>query len=564
MKDVIIVDCISSGVNFIRDILNMGYNPVILELKPNSDDVKAYKEKMDLEYDEIDCLYELVYEKETYGETLEFVKKMDPLLVIPGSERGVVLANKLAYDLDLVGNPVANLDAMTLKHKMQKKIARAGLRNIRGKRISSAEDGVEYFNNKSFEKVVLKPVHDSEPANVRICSTEEEIIENVNDLLTRKDIFGEDIEDIIIQEFIDGDEYIINTASNNGIHRITTIWKYKKVKTSDGSFIYDALESVNDLSLGEVEMIEYAYDVNDAIGIKYGAVSGEYIIDENGPVLVEVNCHPMGGHLPVDFLDKVSGQHETDSILDSYLKPERFLEKRKEKYNLMAHGALKMFIAPKDLMARSAPIINIAPQLRSHYGIVFEDLISNETFFSKTQDITTSCGLIFLAHEDSSVVNEDIKFLRSVEKNAFKLVLSEESDEIQTINKNVIIEKLKLVIDITEKYGTGLLITDQPVYDVDILQVGLSDIENVKGTFDFVLLNLNESFIKRSDEITVDIIFDIFSYIKVGGLIFIPDTTYKYVPGGRKGVEALVKSLNLKIEVPPYGMKNAVIASKIK
>ena len=48
MKDIIIVDCISSGVNFIRDILNMGYNPVILELKPNSDDVKAYKENMAL------------------------------------------------------------------------------------------------------------------------------------------------------------------------------------------------------------------------------------------------------------------------------------------------------------------------------------------------------------------------------------------------------------------------------------------------------------------------------------------------------------------------------------
>ena len=63
MKDIIVVDCISSGVNFIRDILNMGYNPVILELKPDCDDVKAYKQKMELEYDEIDCLYELIYER---------------------------------------------------------------------------------------------------------------------------------------------------------------------------------------------------------------------------------------------------------------------------------------------------------------------------------------------------------------------------------------------------------------------------------------------------------------------------------------------------------------------
>ena len=562
MEDIIVVDCISSGVNFIRDIINMGYNPVILELKPNTSDIKAYKEKMKLEYGEIDYPYELIYERDSYEETLEFVEKINPLLVIPGSERGVVLANKLAYDLDLLGNPIANLEAMTLKHKMQKKIARAGLRHIRGKRISSIEEAVYYFEVKPFDKVVLKPIYDSNPSNVYVCSNKEEIIENVGLLLSKKDMFGNDITEIIIQEYIDGDEYIINTVSNNGIHRITTIWKYNKVINSDGTYVYDSVESINDLSISEAEMIEYAYDVNDAIGIKYGAVNGEYIIDEKGPVLVEVNCHPMGGHLPSEFLDKISGQHETDSILDSYLKPERFLEKRKERYNFVAHGAFKMFIVPKDLMARSAPIINIAPQLRSHYGTVFEDLIENEKFFSKTKDINTSCGLVFLAHEDASIVNDDLKFLRSVEKNAFDLVLSEELDQKHTINKNVIVEKLKLVIDITEKYGTGILISDQHLFDVDILQVGLEDIENIKGTFDFVLVNLNKSFIERSHNITVDIIFHIFSFIKVGGLIFIPDTTYKYVPGGRKGVEALVKSLNLKIEVPPYGMKNAVIASR--
>lgn len=564
MKDIVVVDCISSGVNFIRDIFNMGYNPVILELKPNTSDIKAYEEKMNLAYGEIDYPYELIHERDSYEETLEFVRKIDPLLVIPGSERGVVLANKLAYDLDLLGNPIANIEAMTLKHKMQKKIARAGLRNIRGKRISSIEEAVNYFEVKPFDKVVLKPIYDSNSSNVYICSNKEEIVENVEKLLTKKDMFGKDITELIIQEYIDGEEYIINTVSNNGIHRITTIWKYNKVFKSDGTCVYDSVESINDLSIGEAELIEYAYDVNDAIGIKYGAVNGEYIIDENGPVLVEVNCHPMGVHLPFDFLDKISGQHETDSILDSYLKPERFLEKRRERYNFVTNGAFKMFIVPKDLMARSAPIINIAPELRSHYGTVFEDLVENEKFFSKTEGIDTIGGLVFLAHEDASIVNEDLKFLRSVENNAFDLVLSEELDQKHRINKNIIVEKLKLAIDTTENYGTRILISDQHLFDVNILQVGLEDIENIKGTFDFVLINLNESLIERSHNINVDIIFNIFSLIKVGGLVYIPDTTFKYAPGGRKGVEALVKSLNLKIVIPPYGMKNSIIAFRSK
>ena len=154
---------------------------------------------MNLAYVEIDYPYELIHERDSYEETLEFVRKIDPLLVIPGSERGVVLANKLAYDLDLLGNPIANIEAMTLKHKMQKKIARAGLRHIRGKRISSIEEAVNYFEVKPFDKVVLKPVYDSNSSNVCICSNKEEIIENVEKLLTKKDMFGKDITERLIR-----------------------------------------------------------------------------------------------------------------------------------------------------------------------------------------------------------------------------------------------------------------------------------------------------------------------------------------------------------------------------
>ena len=85
-------------------------------------------------------------------------------------------------------------------------------------------------------------------------------------------------------------------------------------------------------------MVEYAYKVADALEIQYGPVHGEYMIDENGPVLIEVNCRPCGGGMSADFLDRISGQHETDSILDSYLKPTCFFEELQKKYKLHAHG----------------------------------------------------------------------------------------------------------------------------------------------------------------------------------------------------------------------------------
>ena len=97
----------------------------------------------------------------------------------------------------------------------------------------------------------------------------------------------DEIHDLLIQERINGTEYIVNTVSCNGQHRVTLIWKYKKVKTSEGAMIYDTCETVNELNLGEAEMVEYAYDVADALGIQYGPVHGEYMIDEKGPVLIE-------------------------------------------------------------------------------------------------------------------------------------------------------------------------------------------------------------------------------------------------------------------------------------
>ena len=44
--------------------------------------------------------------------------------------------------------------------------------------------------------------------------------------------------------------------------------------------------------------------------------------------------------------------------------------------------------------------------------------------------------------------------------------------------------------------------------------------------------------------------------------IFIPETTYRFIPGQRKGIELLLKALDLRIEVPPYGPIKGVIASK--
>lgn len=559
-RNIIIVECRSTGINYIEDLINRGYNPVVLEVHYGDSEVsQQYHELSVSEYEGIKYDFDMIYEQDTYEATLNEVKKWDPLLVLPGNEGGVVLASKLAHDLGLICNPIENLDAMTLKNEMQAKIAEHGLRSIRGKVIKSTEEAIEFYDSAQLSQVVVKPTYSAGSVSVRICKNKQEMIDAVEELFDMTNLFGSDNTELLVQERIIGDEYIVNTVSCKGRHRVTLVWKYNKIVTSDGANVYDTCETVNELNIGEAEMIEYAYDVADALGIEYGPVHGEYMIDENGPVLIEVNCRPCGGHMSAKFLDKISGQHETDSILDAYLNPERFEEKLKNKYELYEYGALKFFIVPDDILAKSAPVRNISINLKSHVQTSMSDFDENDAkMFFKTQDVDSSCGIVYMAHKDYSEIHKDINFLRNVEKHSFSLILNEETHKPEV---DIDLEFIEKIVKTADKYGTGLFITDQLIKS-DILQISLDEMSDVGGEFDYIIINLNESLVEKSTDDIVKILLECFSMTKNGGMIVIPHTTYNLLDTGRRSMEALLRVLNFKIELPPHGVKNYIVASK--
>ena len=563
MKSIIIVDCISTGINYIGDIINRGFKPVVLELIPAGEDVEAYRKMLNSHYSQIDEKFDIIHEMDTYEETLEAVKKLDPELILPGNEHGVVLATKLSNDLGLLCNSIENLDAMTLKNKMQERLKENGLRYIRGKVISSVDEAIEFYDAENLSQVVLKPIYSAGSSGVKLCSNKDEMINSIDEIFNNKqNYYGESINELLLQERIIGDEYIVNTVSNNGIHRVTLIWKYNKVRTHDGSILYDTAETVNHLNLGEAKMVEYAYQVADAIGIEYGPVHGEFMIDDNGPILIEVNCRPCGGNMSAKFLDKIAGHHETDAILDSYLKPVRFSEKRKERYRLYGHGALKFFSVPHDIVAKSAPVINIGPKLKSYFKSTIEKNFDNAVFYRKTEDLNTVGGVVYLVNESSEILHHDLDFLRNIEKKAFELVLNDEIYEDNPIDEDALLKELEIIVDYAYDYGTSLLITDQFLDNANMMQIGKDEIYDINGEFDYVIVNLNKSLVNMNQFEVIELIFYIFSDIKVGGIVFIPESTCDYIPGKRKGIEAILKTLDLIIEVPPYGINKGVIATR--
>jgi len=563
MRNIIIVQCMSTGKNYVQDIIDRNYNPIILEMKAfgDSEEALAYHEEVKAEYDLIENEFDLIYEKDTYEETLEMVREYNPLLIVAGTEDGVILATRLANDLDLLCNPIENIDALTLKDEMQNKLAENGIRSIKGKVVRSVEEAIEYYDEEGFHGVVVKPVYSAASVGVRLCSNRQEMIEAVKEVFNLTGVYGNDLNELVIQERINGQEYVVNTVSCDGVHRVTMIWKYNKIKTAEGGNVYDYDETINELGIGEAELVEYAYDVADALGVKYGPVHGEYMIDEKGPVLIEVNCRPHGGNLDAKFLDMISGQHETDSALDSYLNPEKFNLERLKGYRLFAHGVVKTFIVPKNLIARSSPMNSIGVNLKSFFKTDLNSIQSPQTF-SKTQDLETAGGTVYLAHEDPNQLQQDVDFLRDIEKRAFQLVLSEELHDDKVIDNDGIFNGINSLINEIKPYGTSLLVTENVFDDLMVSQVSADEIDGIKGNFDCVVINLNESIACMKDEEIAKLFLAIFDKVKFGGLIFIPKTTYDFMPNARLGAEALLKVLDFKIELPIHKMNRMVIASK--
>ena len=563
MRNIIVVECISTGKNYIEDIINRGYNPVVLHLKDSdTEDGKKFGEHVLDEYKLIPYEFDMIYEKDTFEETLKEVRKFNPLLIVPGNERGVVLATKLSHELGLLGNSIENIDALTLKNEMHNRLAQRGLRSIKGKVVNCLDEALEFYDSENLKEVVIKPTYSAGSTSVRICLNRDEMIESINQLFDNVNYYGDGIEELLIQERINGTEYIVNTVTHKGIHRVTLIWKYNKVKTSEGAIVYDSCETVNELSLGEAEMVEYAYRVADALEIQYGPVHGEYMIDEKGPVLIEVNCRPCGGSMPAEFLDRISGQHETDSILDSYLKPESFFDEMKKRYNLFAHGTLKFFITPKNMIARSSPIVNIEKKLKAFHDSSLIDTTYPDMFFKKTEDLNTATGYVFLVNENKTAVDYDLNFLRDIERNAFSLILSDDAEYPKLKEDSVYLSEIMPMIKKIEKHATGLFVTDQFGKNLDLFQIDYSKIDDVGGSFDFVIVNLNKSLIDKNEAEKVKIILDSLLKVKRGGFIFVPKNTYKFMSSGRKGIEALVKVLDYKIELPPYDIQDVIIASR--
>ena len=556
-KHIVIVEILSTGFNYVEDALARGYQPVVVEaLYPGTEEDRAqFVEAQRIARERLPEGVPCIPAGESYAVLLEQVRAFDPVAVVAGSEFGVELATRLGADLGLPGNPWSIIGKMTRKDEMHQALADHGVRAIRGRIVHNEAEAEAFYRELDTTHIVVKRARSAATLGVHLCEGHDETMEAVRkELALSAD--DENVGDILMQERIIGKEFIVNTVSCAGKHRLVSMWAYDKLQMN-GSNIYNYAESINRLGIGHSALVRYAYDVLDAIGLQYGPVHGEYMVDEKGPVLIEVNCRPMGAGMERHFIEKVFGEHETDCALDAYVDPVKFDRDRLSPYRPLRKGIIKIFILPEDVMLDSAPVLQLVQQLPSFFDASFER-IGRESFLPRTRDLETAGGTVFLVHDDERVVMEDCAFLHLLEMQYPQMLFNQFE---RTVSKKAVRHPVETLLKVAGCHGSTLVFSDVATEAEGAVVIDGSQLEAAYDSYENAILDLSKPDTFADVESIIDQIFIFLGKVRAGGRVLVPESTYSRLPYGATGMEILLHAKGFRIEAPLAGKGRMIIAS---
>ncbi|CDG19468.1 ATP-grasp domain-containing protein [Xenorhabdus doucetiae] len=337
---------------------------------------------------------------------LETLLKLSPDIILPGCERAVSDANYLAHKLGLPHNDIRRQNARKDKALMIDALVDYGIPAVKSFRITS-DNELDHIPALSYP-VVVKPVASSGSDLVKIIKCQEELIVYLNDIFETNNRWGIKNTSVVVQEFLNGPMYVVNTVSQNGVHLLTDIY-FKDIAYFQGMPL--SLSMILCVELNETlrNIVNYTFDCLDSLGVSTGAAHTEIILTENGPRLVEVNSRLMGPAMPSDIFVPALGYSQASILVDSYNNIELFLSMVEKKWKP------KMCIAQCQIRPNKDGVI---------YDMVGLDYIRNLPGFSgfrklpypgmKVQDrflTTASTGIAYFRHSEPELIKFSINKL---------------------------------------------------------------------------------------------------------------------------------------------------------
>ena len=268
--------------------------------------------------------------------------------------------------------------------------------------------------NPSPYKVIVKPNQSAGSDDVFLCNSEEEVKAGFDKINGAINGLGVVNEGVLLQEFLEGKEYVVDSVSRDGVHKVTAIWEYDKREVNGQFNVYFGMRLRAVETDLERQIVQYQRSVLEALEIKNGPAHAEVMMTATGPCLVEVGSRCHGGEgtwQPI--ADGCLGYNQIDVALDSYIRPDDFDKIPAMSTKLQRYGREVFLVARENGKIKATPGIDVIMSLKSF--VKCEMCVQPGDELKKTVDCFTRPGAVQLIHDDPAVVEADYQMLRKLE-----------------------------------------------------------------------------------------------------------------------------------------------------
>jgi biotin carboxylase len=400
MNVAVIVDPYSSGNLLAPAFRQAGLVPVAVTSAPAPADAYAPSYRPE-DFDTI------VTHRGDLAVTARVTRQLEPVCIVPGTESGVTLADQLAPLVTPARANVAEL-APARRHKgaMREALVAAGLPAVR-QICSSSPDAVAAWldqENLAGRDLIVKPPASAGTDGVTLVPAGRDWRPAFRSLLHRRNKLGLVNDQVIVQEFMVGAEYVVDTFSHDGMHTVVDICRYRKRGT-----VYDSMEWMPYDPAEFGQLLGYTRAVLDALGVRFGAAHSEIMMTGAGPRLIETGVRLHGGGQP-RFCRVATGDSQVDRTVAYCTGQDVPLG-----YALRQHLLVVFLISQATGIVRNAEIFERLRTLPSHH--ITSAPVRNGDRVQATHDLFSSLalGFVVLAHESQTQIEADYAAIRNLE-----------------------------------------------------------------------------------------------------------------------------------------------------
>lgn len=290
---LVIVDPYSSGAQLAPALHARGIPVISLMTAPEPPEVYAASHRPG------DFAETLIWQGDDEA-MVDALRAHSPRGVIAGCESGVELAERMAAAVVPDRCNVPEL-AAARRHKgaMASAVVAAGLPCIEQLTTASADSVRSWIEEHGLHTadLVLKPPRSASTDGViRVRGDDwERAFDHLLGSVNRLGILNDEL---VVQEYVTGTEYVVDTFSEDGRHTIADVCRYDKIVNGSSMAVYDTMEWVEPTEPVVAELTSYARAVLTAVGMRVGAAHVEIMMTERGPLLIEVGARSHGGGQP--------------------------------------------------------------------------------------------------------------------------------------------------------------------------------------------------------------------------------------------------------------------------